>query len=194
MPPVDIVLIRGIDHFLAIRAQCRFEDLKISGCEEFRLSSLRRNAIQVEPTGTLPGKHDAVIGAPKQLALSRNFMKQAAGSLICLPWSLSSTCNRVANPDRPGLSATLPKEIVRSVCGNANECDLFAVGRPVRIRIAIHTGSEPNNELFAEIVNSHASVATAFANECQLRTVRRPSQRVNGPLRRDRSLGLLASI
>src|ERR1700683_77079 len=148
MSSINIILIRGVDHFLSIRTYRRFEDLKISGCEKFWPSVTCGNAIQMKPACALPGEHNAVISAPEQLAFSRNFMKQAPRPFVCLPYSMASTVGRIRNPDGPGLAAALPKEIVRLVCGNANKGNLFAVERPFRIDILVHTRTQPTDRLF----------------------------------------------
>ena len=67
VPPVDIVLVRGVNHLAAVRRHRHMLHFESARSKQRRVAARNGHGIQMRPAVALPGKHQPVAG-PEQIA------------------------------------------------------------------------------------------------------------------------------
>src|SRR5450432_4212943 len=99
------------------------------------------DGVKVQPAGTFPREDDSVTRAPEQLIFGHHGMECAAWAFGSVPELAPVSGIDVGEANGPGLrgrSLGTKKDAAGIGC-QANECDLFSVGRPGGVGIAIDT-------------------------------------------------------
>src|SRR5579859_1483241 len=104
MAPVNVILIRGVDNFLAVCAGGDIFHFEVSGREQFRCAAAGGDGVQVNPASTFPRKNNAIANCPDQLILRDHFVEDAAAACIGVPKLLALAGGSVGDSNGPGLS------------------------------------------------------------------------------------------
>src|ERR1700677_2712810 len=95
----------------------------------------------MQPAVYLPGKDDVIAGAPEELMLRCEFVKDASLSWFRAPDFMAFSSGGVGYADRPGLSLTMWLEVdARRVGRHAHEGNVAAVRRPDRTAVDFGRG------------------------------------------------------
>ena len=85
MPPVDIALVGGEDHFAPARRERHIFHFECPRCEQRRLAARGGDCIEVRPAIGFPGKDDAAAVGPQQLIARRHTAEHASRALRRAP-------------------------------------------------------------------------------------------------------------
>ena len=106
-------------------------------------AALDGDGVEMRPAIALPGKDEAVGAGPDQLILGDHGAKHAARTGVRLPDLPAGAIGDAGEADAPRISrAPSAASSARATVRHAGEGDLFAVGRPGRVGIAIDAGVE----------------------------------------------------
>src|ERR1700733_10095204 len=121
----------------------------------------------MDPPGFLPRKDNAILRSPKELILRDNGVKRAARAGLRLPEFAARAGSGIRHVYRPRvLRRTLRTEHEGPRRNrNTDERDVFAVGRPYRICVAIDAGIKIPYRFAAEVVHPDEGVIGARVYE-----------------------------
>ena len=147
------------------------------GVSSAGFAALGRNRVQVQPAVALPGKDQLGRRRPRKSAArcrARGTRCPDQRRLSTLPGrcplAASATRRDHGTAVRCGPHSAAPG-------GVADECHLPAVGRPCRIRVAIHAGIQIAQRGRRDVVHADEGMVAALADPCQARAVRRDRRR-----------------
>ncbi len=187
--PVDIQrvgcrLVRRVNNLaciLRVRDVLHFE---LAGREQGRRATLYRGGVEMRPPIAFPRKDNAVGAGPDQLIFGDHRAKHASRARIGLPDLASGAVGDIGHADGPRVSrAPCAASTATPAAGHAREGDLFAVGRPREVAIAIHAGVEVAQRLRREIVDRDEAVIGAVAHVGEFGAVWRPANLARGDTR-----------
>ena len=180
VPPVEIALVGRVDQMRAVIAELRAEHLRLSGCQQQRLAARRRNRVEPHPSGDLPGKHQAVSGAPEDaVAAVEEEAETAADALGGAPDPSSLPRRGIGDPDLPGRAFAVGREGDDRIGRSAHERDPLAVRRPYRIDVVVDPRGDPLNRFGREVVDTDDAVRRPVAHESEASAIWRPAERAH---------------
>ena len=103
VPPVDVVLVRVVDHRAPVGRDVHVLDFEIARREQRGLAARRRHRIEMQPAVFLPREDQAIARAPIQLAVGHHALEGAAVSGVGLPDLLRLSGLHVGDAQRPRL-------------------------------------------------------------------------------------------
>ena len=173
-------LVRRVNNLAGILRVGDVLHFELAGREQGRRATLDRGRIEMRPAIAFPRKDDAVRAGPDQLIFGDHGAKHAARTGVRFPDLAAGAVGDTGHADGPRVSRAPSAPSAAPAAGHAREGDLFAVGRPRGVGIAIHAGVQVAQRLRREIVDRDEAVIGAVAHVGEFGAVGRPANLARG--------------
>src|SRR5579864_2900155 len=178
MPPIDVGLVRGKHNLAAVGAESDVLDFKITRGQLESGAAGSGDGIQMHPARAFPREEEASVG-PEQLFVGHYRIEHATASRRSAPEFAAVAGGYIRDADGPRFGADPRSECEQIVRRrNADEGDLERVGGPNGLAVEVDGGIEIPQGFGGGIEDADKGVISTAAHEGELRTIRRPSQRL----------------
>src|SRR5262249_54147135 len=138
---------------------------------------VRRDGIKMVSPILLGAEDNRTIGSKLQRC-ARKRRQRIVRFVAAVPELASLPAGRIGQPDGPGLRLTWNERQVTLRAAATQKCDLLAVGRPARRKVAVGAGGKimyaANSAVCIQVQNTNESMVAATRFKRQMPAVRRP--------------------